>query len=54
MITITDNELEYTGSDKILGFEAVAVFMTIYERVGTLEQLTMIKMLLDLMEGEKQ
>jgi len=50
MITITDNELEYTGSDKILGFEAVAVFMTIYERVGAIEQCTMIKMLLELLE----
>ena len=54
MITISDNTIEYTGTDKVLGFEAVAVFMSIYELVGTIEKLTMITTLKDLMEGEKE
>lgn len=53
MIKIDNDVVELTGCDKLLGYEAVAVFMTIYERVGTIEQLTMVKMLMDLMEEQQ-
>lgn len=52
MISISDNSIEYKGTDKILGFEAVAVFMSIYELAGAQERYAMIKTLLDLLKEQ--